>query len=169
MAPRLFSKRSRSAMIVLNPACQERSARSAVPLIVRPRSNGEPSTLPNRLVLLLANASTDSLEPARLCLRYALTAVAMDWEVELDVISAAGVPLLRRADPGLASPDPRVTDLQARLRETCEQGVQLFVCPAALAQAGMTPAELMPEVAGIRGAAALLVSGFARNARMLTL
>jgi uncharacterized protein len=156
-------------MIVPDPACQERSARSTTVNCVRSLFNGELPILSNRLVLLLANASIDSLEPAFLSLRYALTAVAMDWEVELDVIGAAGVPLLRRADPGLVSPDPRVTDLQARLREACEHGVQVFVCPAALAQAGMTPAELMPEATGIRGAAALLVSGFAPQARMMTL
>jgi predicted peroxiredoxin len=78
------------------------------------------------------------------------------------------VPLLRRDADRPASPGSRVPELQARLHEALELGVPLFVCPAALAQAGLSPGDLLPEVTGIRGAAALLASGFAPDTRMIT-
>ncbi len=111
-----------------------------------------------------------------LAFRYALTAAAMDIEVEIHVVGAS-VGLLRRdasreafevavpkANSAMSSQDfvSQISDLKSL-------GVELYVCSAALAEARLSLSDLIPEVSGVRGAAALLVAGMSPDARMLTL
>lgn len=126
-----------------------------------------------RLVVLLANGSRDAPAPVEHALRYAMTAAALDLSVELHVVGAS-VALLRRPLPS-AEPSAEPTaadrvhaDLQARMREFGAQGGQLYACSAALAEAGLTPADLIDAVSGVRGAAALLAAGMAADARLLS-
>ena len=46
--------------------------------------------------------------------------------------------------------------------------IELYVCSAALAEASLSVSDLIPEVSGVRGAAALLVAGMAPDARLMT-
>lgn len=118
----------------------------------------EPSTsgaVVPRLVILLNSDTGEALPTA---LRYAATAAAMDVAVELHIISAA-IALLR-----MDAVEPAFHD---QLRQAVSLGVEIFACPLALAERSLTSAELVAEVAGVRGAASLLVAGLAPGARFL--
>jgi len=95
---------------------------------------------------------------AALPLRYAATAAALDAEVELHCVGAS-VEWLRAGAAGDA--------LLVQLRDAIEAGAQVYACPQALITHGVAPDTLAPEVAGIRGAAALLAAGFAPDARFM--
>ena len=107
--------------------------------------------------LVVVVADVDG-EGAAVPLRYAATAAPLDADVELHCVGAS-VAWLRA---GAAAPD-----LLARLREAIDAGARIYACPQALALHGVAAADLAPEVAGIRGAAALLAAGFAPGARFM--
>lgn len=97
-------------------------------------------------------------EGAAVPLRYAATAAALDAGVELHCVGAS-VGWLRQGAAGPA--------LLQQLRDVVDAGAQVYACPQALAANGLTSDALLPEVAGIRGAAALLAAGFAPDARFM--
>jgi predicted peroxiredoxin len=103
---------------------------------------------------------SDSGNAARRALRYAATAAAMDLTVELHVISAEAVCWVAR--------DAADSTLLAQVRQACGLGVALYVCPAALAEHGLTRAQLIDEVNELRGAASLLAAAMAPNVRVLS-
>lgn len=111
-----------------------------------------------RLVIVLSGLEADGHRAALVPLRYASTAAAMDVAVELHFVSAC-VAMLRR---GAAS-----AELLAQLRQAVELGVEIFVCPVALAQQGLQAEVLIDEVAGVRGAPSLLAAGMAPDARFM--
>jgi intracellular sulfur oxidation DsrE/DsrF family protein len=59
-------------------------------------------------------------------------------------------------------------DLMSQIREMKAMGVRLFACSAALADAGLSVSDLISEVDGVRGAAALLAAGLADDTRLLS-
>jgi uncharacterized protein len=126
-----------------------------------------------QLIIVLASGSEDAPEPALLAFRYALTARALDIEVELHVVGQS-VGLLRKSAIGQGGNDSGQLSVQlsvqisAQISEMKDMGVKLFACSAALRDAGISSAELIAEVSGIRGAAALLSAGFASETRLMT-
>jgi predicted peroxiredoxin len=112
-----------------------------------------------RLVIMLNSAPIEGAEPLAVALRYASTAAAMDVAVEMHAVGPSAA-MFRRgaADAGLL----------ARIREAVALGVELFVCPVALGEQGLRADELIEEVAGVRGAASLLVAGLEPGARFMT-
>jgi predicted peroxiredoxin len=112
-------------------------------------------TEPARLVIVLNDVdAAGALVP----LRYAATAAAMDVAVEVHCVGASAA-WLREGAAG--------DTLLAQIRQAVELEAQLFACPQALAACAIAPEELIAEVAGVRGAAALLAAGLARNARFM--
>lgn len=128
-----------------------------------------------RLVVVLASGSHTEPGPALLAFRYAATAAAMDIEVEIHAVGAS-VGLLRRDTlpeaSVLAAPtvNPAMSsrDFLSQIREMKSMDIEIYVCSAALAEANLSLSDLIPEVTGVRGAAALLVAGMAPDARLLT-
>jgi predicted peroxiredoxin len=96
-----------------------------------------------------------------LAFRYAATAAALDLSVELHVVGESVKLLQRKEAPGHG-------DFLDKIREMKALGVLLFVCSAAMADAQVSVAELVPEVDGVRGAAALLAAGMADDTRLLS-
>ncbi len=115
---------------------------------------------PSSHTALLVVLSSDSTEAARLALRYAATAAAMDVPVEMHVVSAGAVRWLAQGAASAA--------LLTQIRQARELGVGLFACPAALAEQGLTTGHLIAEVEGVRGAASLVSAAMAPNARVLS-
>ena len=112
----------------------------------------------SRLVILLNGVSLDAPELVSIPLRYAATAAAMDVAVELHAVNRS-VALLRR--------DAVAPALLAQLQQAVELGVEIYACPVALAEQGMRVEDLIECVAGVRGAASLLVAGLGPDARFL--
>lgn len=134
--------------------------------------------------------------PANLAFRYAATAAALDLSVEIHVVGES-VKILQRSlapPPELASSvsDEKFAatldhtdaasivdksreagafshrDLLSQIREMKAMGVHLFACSAAMADAGLAATDLIAEVDGVRGAAALLAAGMADDARLMS-
>ena len=117
-----------------------------------------PESAVSRLVILLNAVSMDVPALAQIPFRYASTAAAMDLAVEIHAVSHS-VTLFRRG--------ANLAGVDGQIKQAFELGVEIFVCPVALAEAGMTELDLVPEVSGVRGAASLLVAGFAPGARFM--
>jgi intracellular sulfur oxidation DsrE/DsrF family protein len=84
----------------------------------------------------------------------------LDLAVEIHVVGRSVKLLLKDSvDSG---------DLLSKIRVIKSMDVKLYVCSAALADAALSMADLIPDVDGVRGAAALLVAGLADDARILT-
>lgn len=112
----------------------------------------------SRLVILLNSVSIDAPEQALIPFRYAVTAAAMDVAVEVHAVSRS-VTLFRRGT--------EIGALAGQIRQAVELGVGIFVCPVALAEQGLRTEDLIAEVAGVRGAASLIVAGLGHGARFL--
>ena len=112
-----------------------------------------------RLVVVVNGGSPLSVQDLTVPLRYAASAAAMDVHVELHAVGPS-VAWLRRgaADAGLLT----------RLRTAVELGVDIFVCPQAMADQGLRFEDLIDEVLEVRGAASLLHAGLAPGARLLS-
>lgn len=113
----------------------------------------------SRLVVVVNGGSTQSVQDLAVPLRYAASAAAMDVQVELHAVGPS-VAWLRRGAADAA--------LLTRLRTAVELGVDIFVCPQALADQGMRFEDLTDEVLEVRGAASLLHAGLAPGARLLS-
>ena len=111
-----------------------------------------------RLVILLNSLSLEAPHLLAIPLRYAATAAAMDAAVEVHAVSQS-VALLRR--------DALAPMLLSQIRQAAELGVEFYACPVDLAEQGMTAQDLIDEVAGVRGAASLLVAGMGPEGRFL--
>lgn len=122
-----------------------------------PESSPPGADIP-RLVILLRSGASEAPQSLLLALRYATTAAAMDVAVELHAVNQSIV-LLRSgaADPALMH----------QIRQAVALGVEIFACPLALADQGLKSEDLIEEVAGVRGAASLLVAGLAPGARFM--
>lgn len=118
-----------------------------------------PSPQSAHLVVVISGLPGQAQQTVVLGLRYAATAAALDVAVELHAVGPA-VALLQS---GVAS-EP----LLASIRQAVELGVQIFVCPQALAEQGLRSEDLIVEVKGVRGAASLLDAGLASGARFLS-
>lgn len=110
-----------------------------------------------------------------LAFRYAATAAAMDIEVEIHAVGASVGLLRRETSLGALEVAAQTVnaamssqDFVSQIREMKALDINLFVCSAALAEASLSLSDLIPEVSGVRGAAALLVAGLAPDTRMLT-
>jgi predicted peroxiredoxin len=110
------------------------------------------------LVILINDSSIEATESMTVALRYARTAAAMDVAVEMHVVSRS-VSVFRR---GATSPA-----LLAQIRQAATFGVELFVCPLALTEQGLSSDDLIEEVTGVRGAASLLAAGLEPGARFM--
>lgn len=108
-----------------------------------------------RLIVVVNDVSE---EGAAVPLRYAATAAALDAQAELHCVGTS-VAWLRKGAAGPA--------LLAQLLDAVEAGVAIYACPQALASHGIAADALAPQVAGIRGAAAMLAAGFAPDARFM--
>lgn len=117
-----------------------------------------PESTVSRLVILLNAVSLHVPALVQIPFRYASTAAAMDLAVEIHAVGQS-VTLFRRG--------ANLVGVDGQIKQAFELGVEIFVCPVALAEAGMTELDLVPEVSGIRGAASLLVAGFAPGARFM--
>ena len=112
----------------------------------------------SRLVIVLNSVRADTPELGSIPLRYAVTAAAMDVAVEIHAVSES-VRLFRRH---LDAPD-----WLAQIKQAVDLGVEIFVCPVALADQALGIEDLVDEVAGVRGAASLVVAGLGPGARFM--
>lgn len=113
---------------------------------------------PAKLVILINGSSATATRDLNVPMRYALAAAAMDVIVEVHAVG----PSVAWFRNGAADPD-----LLARVRTAVEFGVDIFVCPQAMAEQGVRWEDLIDEVEEVRGAASLLGAGLAAGAHFM--
>jgi predicted peroxiredoxin len=132
-----------------------------------------------RLLIVLAGGSFGETAAAGLAFRHAVKAEALDLSVEIHVVGES-VKLLQKSFVKKADQTGQTLGDSSQSEPFSEQGfssqvrlmksmeVKLFVYSAALADAGLALTDLIPEIDGVRGAAAMLAAGLADDAGVLS-
>lgn len=110
-----------------------------------------------RLCIILVNSGSRDPADCAMPIMHALTACALDCEVEMHFAGPA-VRLLLGAAPDPAGPESAgvLADLVAQLRGASANGVRLYACPAALRRHASVEAPLADFCSGVAGAATYL-------------
>src|SRR5262245_50070247 len=105
------------------------------------------------LPILLWAADPDRPENCATPFFHAAAAAAMDTEVEI-YFTSRSILLLARGVAGKIYPGPtRRQTVYAFMQDAARHGAKFFACPQAMEEHGVSAIQLVPEVAGIAGAA----------------
>ena len=121
-----------------------------------------------RLLILLVNTDPRNAEELGAPFYYAAVAAAMDHQVDVICTATAGKLMLKgvaeaiRVKPG----DPKT--VYDWIKEAHDQGARFWACPANLELFDKTEADLIPECAGLMGAAAMIQDIMDGDCKVLT-
>jgi len=121
-----------------------------------------------RLLIVLMNTDPRNAEELGAPFYYAAVAAAMDYQVDVLCTASAGKLMLKgvadalRVKPG----DPKT--VHDWIREAHEFGAKFWACPANLDLFDASEADLIPECAGVMGAAAMIQDVMDGECRVLT-
>jgi predicted peroxiredoxin len=125
-------------------------------------------TAVRRLIVVLANTDPRNAEELGAPFYYAAVAAAMDHEVDVLCTATAGRLMLKgvaetlHVKPG----DPKT--VYDWIKEAHEHGARFWACPANLELFDKSEADLIPECAGVMGAAAMIQDIMDGECRVLT-
>jgi len=121
-----------------------------------------------RLLIVLMNTDPRNPEELGAPFYHASVAAAMDYPVDVVCTATAGKLLLKGVAEHLRTrPDSPRTVLDW-IREAHGHGVKFWACPANLELFGVTKDDLIPECAGLMGAAAMIEKIMEGDGRVLT-
>lgn len=121
-----------------------------------------------RLLIVLMNTDPRNPEELGAPFYHASVAAAMDYPVDVVCTATAGKLLLKGVAEHLRTrPDSPRTVLDW-IREAHGHGVKFWACPANLELFGVTKGDLIPECAGLMGAAAMIEQIMEGDGRVLT-
>lgn len=121
-----------------------------------------------RLLIVLMNTDPRNPEELGAPFYHASVAAAMDYPVDVVCTATAGKLLLRGVAEHLRTrPDSPRTVLDW-IREAHGHGVKFWACPANMELFGVTKDDLIPECAGLMGAAAMIEQIMEGDGRVLT-
>ncbi|MBC8790852.1 MAG: peroxiredoxin [Tagaea sp. CACIAM 22H2] len=121
-----------------------------------------------RLLIVLMNTDPRNPEELGAPFYHASVAAAMDYPVDIVCTATAGKLLLKGVAEHLRTrPDSPRTVLDW-IREAHGHGVKFWACPANLELFGVTKDDLIPECAGLMGAAAMIEQIMEGDGRVLT-
>jgi len=121
-----------------------------------------------RLLIVLMNTDPRNSEELGAPFYHASVAAAMDYPVDVVCTATAGKLLLKGVAEHLRTrPDSPRTVLDW-IREAHGHGVKFWACPANLELFGVTKDDLIPECAGLMGAAAMIEQIMEGDGRVLT-
>ncbi len=121
-----------------------------------------------RLLIVLMNTDPRNPEELGAPFYHASVAAAMDYPVDVVCTATAGKLLLKGVAEHLRTrPDSPRTVLDW-IREAHGHGVKFWACPANLELFGVTKDDLIPECAGLMGAAAMIEQIMEGDGRVLT-
>ena len=125
-------------------------------------------TAVRRLIVVLANTDPRNVEELGAPFYYAAVAAAMDHEVDVLCTATAGKLMLKgvaeklHVKPG----DPKT--VYDWIKEAHDHGARFWACPANLELFDKSEADLIPECAGVMGAAAMIQDIMDGECRVLT-
>ncbi|QQS14665.1 MAG: DsrE/DsrF/DrsH-like family protein [Rhodospirillales bacterium] len=122
----------------------------------------------NRLTIIMINS--DPRNPAELGapLYQAAVAAAMDYKVEVICTGAAGRLMARGVAAGIEVKAGSGRTVHDFIREAHGHGARFLACAANLDMLGIDRDELIPECAGLVGAAYMVEAAMADDTRVLT-
>jgi predicted peroxiredoxin len=121
-----------------------------------------------RLLIVLMNTDPRNPEELGAPFYHASVAAAMDYPVDVVCTATAGKLLLKGVAEHLRTrPDSPRTVLDW-IREAHGHGVKFWACPANLELFGVTKDDLIPECAGLMGAATMIEQIMEGDGRVLT-
>jgi predicted peroxiredoxin len=121
-----------------------------------------------RLVIVLLNTDPRNVEELGAPFYYAAVAAAMDHQVDVLCTATAGKLMLKGvADKLCVKPgDPKT--VYDWIKEAHDHGAKFWACPANLELFDKSEADLIPECAGVMGAAAMIQDIMDGECRVLT-
>src|SRR3954468_24526108 len=99
---------------------------------------------------------------------YAAVAAAMDHEVDVLCTATAGRLMLKGVADTLRIKADNPKTVYDWIKEACDQGARFWACPANLELFDKSEADLIPECAGLMGAAAMIQDVMDGECRVLT-
>lgn len=121
-----------------------------------------------RLLIVLMNTDPRNAEELGAPFYYAAVAAAMDYEVDVLCTAAAGRLMLKGVAEAIEVKPGHPKTVLDWIREARDQGARFWACPANLDLFDRTEADLIPECAGMMGAAAVIGDIMEGQCRVLT-
>lgn len=121
-----------------------------------------------RLLIVLMNTDPRNAEELGAPFYYAAVAAAMDHQVDVICTAAAGKLMLKGVAAALhvKAGDPKT--VYDWIKEAHDQGARFWACPANLELFDRSEADLIPECAGLMGAAAMIQDIMDGECKVLT-
>jgi uncharacterized protein len=122
----------------------------------------------NRLMIVLVNTDPRNVEELGAPFYHAAVAAAMDYEVDVVCTATAGRLMFKGVAAGLhvKAGDPKT--VYDWIKEAHGHGARFWACPANLDLFDAREADLIPECAGLMGAATMLRDIMDGECRVLT-
>lgn len=121
-----------------------------------------------RLVVVLLNTDPRNPEELAAPFYHAAVAASMDYQVDLVCTATAGKLMVKGVAEALHVKPGDPKTVYDWIREAHAQGVKLWACPANLDLLGVDIAALIPECAGVMGAATMIRDIMDEDCRVLT-
>ena len=121
-----------------------------------------------RLLILMVNTDPRNVEELGAPLYYAAVAAAMDHQVDVLCTATAGKLLLKGVAEKLCVKPGDPKTVYDWIKEAHDHGAKFWACPANLELFDKSEADLIPECAGLMGAAAMIQDIMDGECRVLT-
>ena len=121
-----------------------------------------------RLLILLVNTDPRNAEELGAPFYYAAIAAAMDYRVDVVCAATAGRLMFTGVAEKLVVKPGATKTVYDWIKEAHGHGAKLWACPANLDLFDKTQADLIPECAGLLGAAAMIEDIMDGDCRVLT-
>jgi predicted peroxiredoxin len=121
-----------------------------------------------RLLIVLANTDPRNAEELGAPFYYAAVAAAMDFEVDVLCTATAGKLMFKGVADRLRIKPGDAKTVYDWIKDAHGHGAKLWACPANLELFDKSEADLIPECAGVMGAAAMIQDVMDGDCRVLT-
>jgi predicted peroxiredoxin len=121
-----------------------------------------------RLLIVLVNTDPRNCEELGAPFYHAAVAAAMDYEVDVVCTATAGKLMIKDVAAGLHVKAGHPRTVHDWIREAHEQGARFWACPANLDLFDIAEGDLIPECAGLMGAATMIQGIMDGDCRVLT-
>jgi len=121
-----------------------------------------------RLLIVLMNTDPRNVEELGAPFYYAAVAAAMDHHVDVLCTATAGKLMLRGVAEKLCVKPGEPKTVYDWIKEAHDHGAKFWACPANLALFDKSESDLIPECAGVMGAAAMIQDIMDGECRVLT-
>lgn len=121
-----------------------------------------------RLLIVMLNTDPRNVEELGAPFYHAAVAAAMDYQVDVVCTAAAGKLMMKGVAEAINIKPGNPKTVYDWIKEAHDQGAKLWACPANLELYDISENDLIPECAGMMGAAAMMQDIMDGECRVLT-